>query len=79
MAELVTFKTFSYEHEAEFVKSLLEGSGIEASISGDDCGALQPALGMSTGVRVMVMSDRLEDAKSVVESAGLGLPPEDRT
>ena len=77
MAELVTLRTFNYEHEAEFVKGLLEGNGIEATISGDDCAALDAALSLVRGVRVMVLDDRFEDAVRVLESADVALPPED--
>ena len=62
---------------AELVKSVLAGNGIEAIVSGDDCAALDAALSLVRGVRVMVMSDRVEEAEQVIESAGLSLPPED--
>ena len=68
MADLVYFRTFSYQHEADFVKSVLEGSGIEAAIMADDCGGVDPALGLVRGVRLLVAEDQVEQAERVLAS-----------
>ena len=73
MPEWVVVRTFSYQHEAEVVKSVLESSGIEAMTNSDDCGALDPALGLVRGVKVLVATDQLEQAERI-----LGLPPADQ-
>ena len=67
--EWVVLRIFSYQHEAEVVKSVLEGSGIEAMTIGDDCGALDPALSLVRGVRLLVAADQLERAESVLDAA----------
>lgn len=66
MPEWVVLRTFSYQYEAEVVKSVLEGSGIEAMTNSDDCGALDPALGLVRGVKVLVAADQLEKAENVL-------------
>ena len=74
MPEWVVIRTFSYQHEAEVVRSVLEGSGIEAITNSDDCGALDPALGLVRGVNVLVADDQLEQAENV-----LGAPRADQS
>jgi hypothetical protein len=72
----VVFRTFNYQHEADVVKSVLEGSGIEAVTNSDDCGALDPALGLVRGVNVLVAADQLERADSILDAvAGDDDPP----
>ncbi|MCX6543277.1 MAG: DUF2007 domain-containing protein [Acidobacteria bacterium] len=69
VSEWAVVRTFSYQHEAEIVKSVLEGSGIEAITSSDDCGALDPALGLVRGVKVLVATEQLEQAERVLGAA----------
>jgi hypothetical protein len=69
VSEWVVVRTFGYQHEAEIVKSVLEGSGIEAITSSDDCGALDPALGLVRGVKVLVAIEQLEQAERVLGAA----------
>ena len=66
MADLVAFRTLSYQHEAEVVKSVLEGSGIEAVTVSDDCGAMDPALGLVRGIKVLVAADQIERAEEIL-------------
>ena len=75
MPEWVVLRTFSYQHEAEIVKSVLEGSGIEAITNSDDCGALDPALGLVRGVNVLVTADQFEQAESVLGAQRVDPPP----
>ena len=76
MPEWVVVRTFSYQHEADFVKSVLEGSGIEAMTNSDDCGALDPALGLVRGVKVLVAADQLEKAEDVLGALPADGPPD---
>jgi hypothetical protein len=76
MADLVVFRTLSYQHEAEVVKSVLEGSGIEAVTVSDDCGAMDPALGLVRGVKVLVAADQIERAEDVLSSHPGDDPPD---
>jgi hypothetical protein len=73
--EWVVLRIFSYQHEAEVVKSVLEGSGIEAMTIGDDCGALDPALSLVRGVRLLVAADQLERAEEILLSHPGDDPP----
>lgn len=66
MPEWVVLRTCNYQHEADIVKSVLEGSGIEAMTTSDDCGALDPALGLVRGINVLVAADQLEQADRVL-------------
>jgi hypothetical protein len=76
MPEWVVVRTFCYQHEADFVKSVLEGSGIEAMTNSDDCGALDPALALVRGVNVLVATDQLEQAESVLGAPRGDDPPD---
>ena len=66
MPEWVVLRTFGYQHEAEVVKSVLEGSGVEAVTTSDDCGALDPALGLVRGVKVLVAAEQFDRAEAVL-------------
>lgn len=76
MADWVILRTFSYQHEAEVVRSVLEGSGIEAITNSDDCGALDPALGLVRGVNVLVAADQLEQAENILGAPRLDPQPD---
>lgn len=52
--ELVVVRTYASRHEAEVGRSMLEGHHVDAVISGDDAGGVQPPLGATTGVRLLV-------------------------
>jgi hypothetical protein len=52
--ELVVVRTYTYRHEAEVGRSMLEGNNVDAVISADDAGGIQPALGAATGARLLV-------------------------
>jgi hypothetical protein len=71
MPDVTVLRRFSYRHEAEVVRSVLEGSGIVAFVTSDDCGSVDPALGMVRGVSVAVAEVDVERAEDVlaVESA----------
>jgi hypothetical protein len=63
---LVVARTYSYRHEAEIGRSLLEANGLEAIIQSDDSGGEYPALGASTGVRLLVRRKDASKAKKLL-------------
>ena len=67
-------RTFSNEIEAEMAMSALEAAGIESAMKRDDCGGVQPAMGLTGGVQVIVNDEDLEVATEVLEE-----PVEDMT
>ena len=65
MSDFVCVKTCLSKPEADVVKTVLEGSGIEVMISADDCGGMRPHLTFLTGgIRLMV---KQEDAQKALE------------
>lgn len=51
MSEFVAVKSCTYRMDAELAKAVLEANGIEARISGDDAGGMQPMTGR---IRILV-------------------------
>ena len=76
MPEWVVLRTCNYQHEAELIKSVLEGSGIESTTTSDDCGALDPALGLVRGINVLVVADQIERAENILDALPEGEPPD---
>jgi hypothetical protein len=68
MAELVTLTTFCYRHQAEFYRGVLEGSGIEALVTSDDCGGLRPNFALASGVQLVVREEDVVRARLLLES-----------
>jgi hypothetical protein len=64
--ELVVVRTFANRIDADLACSALTAAGIEAFVSTDDAGGMQPGLWM-TGVRLLV---RAEDAARAGELMG---------
>ena len=69
MATLVVFRTFNTRAEAEAVRAVLSGCGIEARVRSDDCGAVDPALAFGRGVELLVPEDDVERAAGVLAEA----------
>lgn len=61
-------RTFSSEIEAEVAMSALEAAGIECVMRRDDCGGVQPAMGLTGGVQVVVPDEDLETATEVLDA-----------
>jgi len=60
---------FDFEHEANVAVSFLASAGIEAIVTGDDCGRVDPILGFVTGgIRLMVPESQAEKASELLES-----------
>jgi len=68
MSELMVLRTYSYRHEAEVVRSVLEGHGIHAEVMSDDCGAFDPALGLVRGAHLMVSQGDADRADALLDS-----------
>jgi hypothetical protein len=69
MTGTVVLRRFSYRHEAEVARSFLDGHGIEAWVTSDDCGSVDPALGLVRGACLAV---REEHAALAAELLGAG-------
>ena len=67
--EWVTVRTCVWGHEAEFFRSVLEGSDIEAFIPDEQMGTLRPHLLLGTGgVRLQVRASDADRARDVLDS-----------
>ncbi len=69
MARPVTLRTFNYRHEAEPLRAFLEASGIEAFVGSDDCGSLDPALGLVRGIQLSVWAEDVTRAEDLLANA----------
>lgn len=67
----VVIRTFNNEIEAEMAMSALEAAGIESVMLRDDCGGVQPAMGLTAGVRVEVSDGDADAALEVLDAPAL--------
>ena len=81
----VVVRTFSYRHEAELFRSILESHGITSLVGADDEGALHPGLGFARGVHLFVSaedaaraSDILDEQEDAIEKPEEDGPPSAR-
>ncbi|HEV2224844.1 MAG TPA: hypothetical protein VGS15_06965 [Candidatus Acidoferrales bacterium] len=65
--DLVVARTYSYRHEAEIGRTMLEANGVDAMIVADDFGGMQPAVGADTGVKLLVKREDEDAAKKLLE------------
>jgi hypothetical protein len=65
--DLVVVRTYAFRHEAELGRSMLEANEVDAVISGDDAGGIQPGLGAGDRIRLMV---RRSDGDRAVQLLG---------
>jgi len=65
---MAILRTFNNEIEAEMAMSALEAAGIESVMLRDDCGGVQPAMGLTAGIRVQISDDDLEAALEVLDA-----------
>lgn len=69
ISKLESIKTFSYRHEAEMAKGLLEEQEIESIISADDCGGFTSHIAFTSGgIQLMVKKKDIEKAKEILET-----------
>ena len=76
--ELVTVHNANWVHDALFVKSILEGEGIDSFVPDEHTLSVDPALGAALGgVRIMVRASDAARARQVIAallSADAGNP-----
>ena len=69
-------RVFNFRHEADMAAAFLGSHGLETHLLGDDCGAVDPALGMIRGARLMIAAADFEEAKQLLDSAGADAAPD---
>lgn len=67
MSDLKPVYTASSEPEAEIIRNLLTGAGIESQIFTDDGGGMIQSLTFASGVTVLVEEDVFADAMAVLD------------
>jgi hypothetical protein len=67
----VEIASFRYLHEAELAAGYLEDAGIPAACLGDPAGQIQYGKGFSSKARLLVRGADLEEARAVLEDAGI--------
>jgi hypothetical protein len=77
MTDTVVLRRFSYRHEAEVARSFLDGHGIEAWVTSDDCGSVDPALGLVRGACLVVEAGSAARAEPLLEAGADEPPPGD--
>jgi len=68
MPDQIVVRRFSYRHEAEVARSFLDGHGIEAWVTSDDCGAVDPALGLVRGACLVVAEENTARAEELLDA-----------
>jgi proteasome lid subunit RPN8/RPN11 len=76
MSDLVTVAVYPTRSDAEIVRARLVSDGIEAIVIADDEGGLNPGFYSRYGVRVVVASGNLTDARESVGIETIGIPDE---
>jgi hypothetical protein len=64
--KLVAVGSFPNKIDAELAQGALQAADIEAIVSADDAGGLQPGTWVSEGVRVLVRAADAERAKEIL-------------
>lgn len=64
---MVVLKTYRDRMSAEVDRSLLDSESIPALVTSDDEGGMNSMLGATTGVRLLVSEDHLEEAVKLLE------------
>jgi Putative prokaryotic signal transducing protein len=64
--ELVVLSTFPNRIEAEMAQGALENADIDAMVSGDDAGGVEPGL-WTQGIRLLVRQGDVERARDVLD------------
>lgn len=67
MNEFVLAGTYESRLTADLIKAYLEEAGIATIIQADDGGGTMPYLSFSSGVKIFVPENNLEDAKKIME------------
>ena len=77
MSKRVLCREFNSRGEAAIVRELLFSNGIEAYVSSDDCGSVDPALSFARGVQLYVAEEDASRAEQVIEEARMEIPEEE--
>ena len=64
---MAVVRTFINEIDATMAMSALEAAGIESAMRRDECGGIQPAMGLS-GIDVIVADEDAETAAEVLNA-----------
>jgi len=64
--EIVAIRIFADETEAGMARQMLERSGVQAFVSGDDAGGMEPHLQRTNGLRLLVNRADAERANAVL-------------
>lgn len=76
----VTIHNANWIHDALFVKSILEGDGIDAFVPDEHTLSVDPALGAALGgVRVQVRASDAERARQLIRAVLEGSPDDPST
>jgi hypothetical protein len=67
--DLVVVRTYGFRHEAEVGRSMLEANEVDAVISGDDAGGIQPGMAAANGIKLLV---RRSDGQKARQLLGAG-------
>jgi len=68
---LTVLKICNNEVDAQIVVEHLKGNGIEAFVSKDDMGGMQPFIQLSTGVRILIKQRDAEKALKILEAMNI--------
>ena len=68
--EPVLVAQFAYRHEAEIALGYLKDAGINAALFVDDAGGAY-TFSMTNPARIMVSPEQVDEAQSILESAGI--------
>jgi Putative prokaryotic signal transducing protein len=69
MSELVEAVRVGSTVEAQLIVGMLEAHGINAIVSADDAGGLEPQLQASGGVRILVARPDVSEARELISEA----------
>ena len=71
MFKVIPIKSYANRTEAELAKSFLESKGIQATVSADDEGSMNPWLLQATGgARLLVKEEDRETALDLLKKTG---------
>lgn len=69
--DLRLLRTFSYRHEGEFARALLESAGIESVLLTDDAGGMEMGLSFSNPAQLVVRDRDHEAAQDILDLHGM--------
>lgn len=76
-SEPVVIARFNYRHQAELAHGYLQNAGIEAALFIDDAGGMEVGLAFSNPARLVVRAEEADEAREILETAGMLDPEED--